>query len=307
MKTYCILILAFCSAFYAEAQQMNSASGLMEPIGFDYGLVPDMGENQLEKYNLYLMFGKPLKKGRLGFRADYSYANFQFENTNREVDVTSYEKTHNLRLNVFYLRELSKSWALNITVTPSIVSNFDRPISEDDLLFTGFLSVAKTWGDTEKFSRFTFGLGYSAAFGKPQILPMLSFFKKINANWSYSIGLPMTGVFHKLNERNYISFLVRPDGLFANNPNEVYFAKQNEVITNTKLQFISIKTGFEYKYRIQPDFNLVFSAGFIPFNELKIVDHNAEELFDFNVNSTYYISTGVRFNLNRKENEKKSN
>lgn len=299
-----IIAIIISSALPLNAQMTNRDSGLMELGGFNYELVPDMGENQLVNYNLNFKFGKRLKKGRLGIRANYTYSNFEFENTNRIFDATTFEKMHRVNLGLFYMRPLSKTWTLNVGLAPTLASNLDQSISSEDIVVTGFLSTTKRWGSEDKFTKLTFGVGYNNALGEPRILPMVSFFQKLNAKWSYAVGFPMTGLFHKINDRNYISLLAMPSGYFGNNQNEIYFAGENQTIANTKLRMISLKTGFEYKYRIQPNFSVVFSAGYTPFNEMKIVDGDSNELYEFNITNTYYISTGLRFNINNKKNER---
>ncbi|RKN37259.1 DUF6268 family outer membrane beta-barrel protein [Aquimarina sp. AD1] len=273
--------------------------------GFEYSVIPDIGDTQIEKYAANLNFGTKLGKGMVGLGISYTLYDFLYKKDSFiDFNLASYERIHNIRFRMFYRYMINESWSGNIMFSPVISSNLEGSLSNNDLIINSILSVSKKWGNDKTFSIVTFGLGFGTPFGEPQFFPAISFRKKINSNWSYILGIPETSINYTYRERHTFSGKASFSGLFGNASSSVTLA-DSSLQTNTKLQYNSLNTGIQYNYRIQPNWTTTISLGYAPWNQLKIRDNDNNELYDIESNSSFYISMGLKFNLNKTKNENK--
>ena len=188
----------------------------------------------------------------------------------------------------------------------SLISNFSSGISSEDFVFNAMVGVVKKWGDDERNSTLMVGAFYGTQLGEPTLLPAVSFSQKLNAHWSYSLGLPVTGINYRVNEKHQFALLASPQGIFGNNPSEER-VEGNRTITNTKLQFNGINTRVSYQFKFTKHLALFTEGGFLPSSELKILDDNNNEIIDLDSGSGAYINAGMRFVINRPRNNRNSN
>ncbi len=273
--------------------------------GFEYSVVPDIGDTQIEKYATNLNFGTKLGTGMVGLGVSYTLYDFFYKKDSFvDFNLAPYERIHNIRLRIFYRYMINESWSGNILFSPIISSNLTGSLSNEDLIINSILSVSKKWGNEENLSVLTFGLGFGTPFGEPQFFPAISFRKKINSSWSYILGIPETSINYTYRERHVFSGKATFEGLFGNVSSSIALP-DSSLQTNTKLQYNSLNTGFQYNYRIQPNWTTTISLGYAPWNQLKILDNNNNELYDIGSDSSFYISMGLKFNLNKTMNENK--
>nr|WP_246615739.1 DUF6268 family outer membrane beta-barrel protein [Aquimarina litoralis] len=271
----------------------------------EYGIIPNVGDTQIEKYAFNLNFGSQLGKNVFGFGFSYTLYDFLFKKDSFiDLDLTDYEKIQDIQLRLFYRYKINDSWSGNIIFSPSLSSNFKGNISGNDLLINSIVSISKRWGNYKKQAILRFGLSFGTGLGRPQLLPAISFRKTINQNWSYSIGIPETGIDYNFRERNTISIKATFDSLYGNASSSVTFPDSGS-LTNTKLLYTSLNTGFQYNYRIQPNWTATINLGYTPWNQLRILDGDNNELYDIGSESSGYISMGLKFNLNKMMNENK--
>ncbi len=245
---------------------------------------------------------RPVKTILVGFGLSYSKYDFSFFNTPDASAFSSFEQMHALRPTLLIGKKLDSNWTLNAAFSPVISSNFKNGIKREDILAGGRLTVSKRWKSQNGFALFTFGLAYGTLLGEPQIIPLLSFTKKINSSFSYFLGIPATGVKYHINERHSFKLRAAVSGLYANNAQEISFNGFEEV-TNTKLLYNALDVALEHRYRIQPNLTTVARLGFVPTSQLEIRGPGQELIYDFLPKSTAYFTMGLSFNLNINTNE----
>ncbi|MDY8136140.1 DUF6268 family outer membrane beta-barrel protein [Aquimarina sp. 2201CG5-10] len=275
-----------------------------EPFGIEYTMVPDIGDVSMQQYNAQAAIGKRLGKGMIGFGVNYTHSNFTFNNATTNFDTSSYETFHTIRGNLFYRRALGNSWSGNLVVSPVLSSNFESGISSEDFFINAIASVSKRWRKDESLATLTMGLGYGTMLGKPRFIPVISYRKKINDQWSYGLGAPKTNVQYQLNPKNEFVAFAGFNGLFANNSSSVTFSN-TESLTDTKIQYNSLNLGLEHHFKIQPNWTTLIRLGYSPWNQLRILDNDFNEVYEFETNGSLFISMGLRFNLKTKSNENK--
>jgi|GEM_PF-5693731 len=287
--------------------------GEVELAGINYGYLPDLGGTEINNYDVNLNLARPVGRSILGLGLTYRYFDFTFNESTNALDLSTYENMHVIRTNLLFLRPLKKEWTLMLSAGPTLMSNFANGISSEDIVVTALGALTKKWGDINRNTILMVGVLYGTQFGEPRVLPAVLLRQKLNQHWSYSFGLPITGIHYRVNDRHRISALVSPEGLFGNNSDEVA-VDGNRVLTDTKIQFNGINTRLLYRYRFTKNLALVAEGGFLPVATLRIVDNENEEIFDLEPESGAYFKLGIRFilkrppqnanpNLNIKDNE----
>ena len=301
MRSWLVLIgLTSVVSLNAQLPFIGGNAEEIEPIQINYGLLPDLGGTQIQNYGLNLSFAKPMKKGVLGFRLGYQLFDFDFDESTNLIDLSSYEEIHTISTGVFYARPLKNNWGLFISAGTTLASNLGDGISEEDFVVNAILGFTKRWGDHIKGSNLLIGAFYGTQFGEPTVFPAISFSQRLNEHWSYSLGVPVTGVTYRFNDKHRIAILASPQGIFGNNSNQIA-VDGNRTLENTKLQFNGVNTRLSYRYLFTKNLAFIGEVGFVPNPTLKILDDENDEIFDFNPDSGAFFNLGLRFVLEKPE------
>ncbi|WP_422859513.1 DUF6268 family outer membrane beta-barrel protein [Flagellimonas sp. S174] len=297
MKKWMLLVgMMTIGSLQAQLPIFIGNSNEPEPISINYGLLPDLGGTEIQNYGLNLSFAKPIKKGVLGARLGYQLFSFDFNSSTNLVSLSTFEDMHSINTGVFYLRPLKNNWRMVVSVGTTLTSNFGDGISEEDFVFNAILGFTKRWGEGNRFSNLLVGAFYGTQFGEPIVFPAVSFSQQLNEHWSYSLGIPVTGLTYRVNAKHSVAILASPQGIFGNNSNEIA-VEGNATLKNTKLQFNGINTRFSYRYLFTKNLAFVGEVGFVPNPTLQILDDENKEIFDFEPESGAYFNLGLRFVL----------
>ena len=302
MRTWIAIFALFISgSLNAQLIDIIGNSESFQPFGINYSRLPDLGGTEVQNYGLNLNLGKPLKKGVLGIGIGYQYFDFSFNESTNIVDLSTFENMHTVNARIFYRRPLKNNWGVLISGGTALASNFGNGISSEDFVFNAIVGFTKRWGNQMRNSNLLIGAFYGTQFGEPTVFPAISFNQKLNEHWSYSLGIPVTGITYKINEKHRIALLASPQGIFGNNSNEIA-VDGNRTLTNTKLQFNGINTRLSYRYLFTRNLAFVGDLGFVPNPTLKILDNENEEIFDLHPASGAYFNVGIQFVLQRPKN-----
>lgn len=296
---YITLLIGFQS--FGQAMLMPGNTEEFNPVSINYSFIPDLGGTEVTNYGVNLNFGIPLKKGLVGLSMGYQRLDFDFGESTNLVNLSSYETMQVIKSSASYIIPLKDSLNFIISAGASLMSNFGDGLSSEDFLFNAIVGGLKRWGNYEKNSTLLIGALYGTQFGQPTLLPAISFNQKINEHWSYSLGLPVTGVNYRINNGHRFSLLASPQGIFGNNSNEER-VEGNRTITNTKLQFNGINTRITYQFKFTKYLAFFTEGGFIPTSVLKILDDANNEIIDLNPGSGTYINVGLRLVVKRPNN-----
>ncbi|MEM9678728.1 MAG: DUF6268 family outer membrane beta-barrel protein [Bacteroidota bacterium] len=302
MKRYLILI-TIGVMLRVEGQQIGNPLDGIEIGRLEYGYISGIGDVQIERKGIGFNFGKPLKKGQSGIGVGYNNFHLTFKDASEFNNFSSFDHIHNIRLSLFYRRPLKNNWSFSLGISPLISSTLNDNISGEDIVYTSFTSVSKRWLKDGNISVLNLGIGFGTLFGRPSVFPVISYFKQVSEAFSYALGLPQTGAFFTLNDKNRIDITARPEGLFGNNATELAFDDGNATRINTKLQYNALRLNVTYNLKFGANWTTFFTAGYIPFSTLKVVDDDNNDLYDFNADDSAFFNVGIRFNINRKSNE----
>lgn len=306
MKGIYFLVAGLMAIGACAQMPMMQDPGEVELAGISYGYLPDLGGTEIQNYNVNLNLAKPIGKNIIGLGLTYRYFDFTFDESTNILDLSSYENMHVVRTNLLFIRPLKNEWTMMVSAGPTLMSNFANGVSSEDIVVNALGAFSKKWGNFDRNTVLMLGVLYGTQFGEPMILPAVLLRQKLNQHWSYSFGLPITGINYRINDRHRISALVSPEGLFGNNSNEVA-VDGNRILTDTKIQFNGINTRLLYRYRFTKHLAFVAEGGFVPAATLKIVDKENDEIFDLEPGSGAYFKFGVRFALKRPTENKNRN
>lgn len=265
----------------------------------EYRLVPSLGNTELRTSAFNLGGGVKVKSGFLGMRFGYTHHNFSFFDLPGNFGSQEYEEIHVLRAQFAYRHKMGKGWWANASVAPGLSSNFGEGISDEDFQVNGLVGLSKRWKGKKGPGTFSFGLAFGTAFGKPQFFPTLSLEQKLGEAWGYVLGIPVSGLTYRPNERHSLKVRATFFGIYANISSTVPFNDLGN-LKHTKLQANGLDLGVEHNFRIQPNFTTVIRVGYWSANNFRILDVENTELFNFKTTGAAYISMGLRFNLNKR-------
>lgn len=264
---------------------------------FEYGLIPSLGETELEKYTFSLYGQRELGLGDLGLTFNYFAYNFSFYNQGSLFGPThSYELIHTVMPQIAYSHQLGTKWDISVSFDPLLSSNFKNGLRSEDLIINWTSSFSKKWGKGNFPTRLTLGIGRGILFGEPGLFPILSLQGKLTSKWEYAFGFPYSKVAYEINEKHSMSTKAVLSGIYANNSGTVAVS-HIETLENTKLAYSEIDLGLEYNYHMSSGFIVLIRAGFSIANTLEILDPDTNPLFDFEANSSPYVTMGLKYSL----------
>lgn len=271
----------------------NAYAQLDEGVVFvDYAIAP-LSEDGVDFSKISAKFSYPikLKKGVLINSVGVDYFKMSYDD-NFEIETQDLENLYNITYNLRYVYPLDNKWALMGQVGTSLSSNLRNSTQFDDFIISGGINAIRRGGTLENPSRLLFGLNYITVIGKPRILPMINYVKKVSDKFSYGLGFPNTHAKYNFSEKHSLKSLIWVNGFYTNLGNPIFI---NSNIEAEKASFRSISLGLEYKYSLNKRMSLNLKGGYTISNEYLLLDMNNNEVYNFNTDSEPYFSVGLKF------------
>ncbi len=199
-------------------------------------------------------------------------------------------------LNLGYTFKTGEKWRLGFKFNPRIASTLTGKLTSDDFFLNGGVFAIKDRTKDERIKRpyrLILGLTYNATTGIPIPLPFISYYRRVNENWSFSAGVPKSNLKYFLNERNMIQTFVGFDGYFANlQTPQLINGKQ---VKNISLSVIVAGLGYEHCFTKHLVAYLYSGYTFRLNNVLR--DDNRDEVFKLDDVNAFYLRTGLKFKI----------
>mgnify|MGYP003676215776 CR=1 FL=1 len=279
-------------------QKMFTTTHAGDVMALEYSSYLNLNDVQLDTKSVTIDFTSVLDKPTIGFGMSYTNNSLDFDAYDRFHDYSAFEELHSIELFARYKKALRNNWDVNVTVAPYVSSTFNEAISSDDFILSYAGSFTKTWDKDGLKSSLKIGAGYGSLFGKPNFYPLLSYSKHVNDKLRYEIGIPVTGVFYKLNEQNSFDFKAEPESIYANNTSD-FSMTNNEVVYNSELEFKALKLGLGYQFRFDDNWSTHFNMGYLLASELTLSE-NDNTIYDFDSKESLSLNIGISFNINKK-------
>ncbi|MBU2929411.1 DUF6268 family outer membrane beta-barrel protein [Winogradskyella psychrotolerans] len=279
-------------------QKMFTTTDSGDLLALDYGNYLNLNDIQLEHKSVAMDFTSLLNSSTFGFGVDYTNHSLDFEDYDRFHDYSAFNELHSVELYARYKTNLVNNWDLNLTVAPYVSSTFNEAISTDDFVLNYAVNFLKTWDNDGLKSTLKLGAGYGSLFGAPNFYPLVSYSQNVSEKLRYEIGLPVTGVFYKLNAQSSLDFKAEPESIYANNVSG-FRTETDGVVYNSKLEFKAVKLGLGYKFHFDDNWSTYFNMGYTMASELSLID-NDNTIYDFDSNESVALNIGISFNINKK-------
>ncbi|MEM1258713.1 MAG: DUF6268 family outer membrane beta-barrel protein [Bacteroidota bacterium] len=279
--------------------QMNGqVNEFQNKIQFQYGVAPSLGKHQMETYEYGM--GKTFQALGMpsSFRVDYLNSRFTYFEVSSITDVAVYERLHLVDFQIETTKDFSNGWNVLFHLNPQLSSNFSTGLGAEDVILGFGLGISKKWNK----SALTLGLERSTTLGRPQLLPFMRYYQKINESVNLQLGFPHSCIEYLVDQRHKIAVHSMAEGNYYNITGSSYFTELGD-ISDSKLNFSSFNFSLEHQYKIQPNITTITQIGLLANNRLVVEKSNGDSLFTFNTNESIYFSMGLQFNLNKNEND----
>ena len=299
-KKYLIILITFISLTGYSQRSGPSDSSL---FSFNYTLAPISNDGvDFRKTDINFNIPIKLKKGMLFNSIGFNYIHLGYDDIS--FSTKNLEQFYNINYGLTYIYPLNDKWIITTRAGISIASNLSNSITSEDLLFNGGIVAVKRGGTREKPSRFAFGLGYATITGKPRVIPLISYVKQVNENFSFGIGFPNTFAKYVFNEKHSLKTILWMNGFYSNLSDPVSVDGSNEA---NKASFRALSGGLEYNYWMNHNktIAIVLKGGYSFSNSYELLDENNNTVHDFNLGAKPYFSAGFKFSLKNKFKNKK--
>lgn len=284
------IIIVSCCFQFVQAQLTDLAR-------LEYSFIPkSRSEDQYTRLRALINYPIALKKDNyLIIGAEYNRIILDLEE-DYPLDRTLLETITVIDLNIAYTFKTSEFWRFGLKVNPRIASTLTQKITSDDLFLNGGVFVINDRTDdktAQKPYRLILGLTYNTTAGIPFPLPFISYFRQVNAQWSFSAGVPKSNLKYYFSEKSSVQTFVALDGYFANLQRPV--AVNGNTANNISLSVAVGGLGYEYFFTK----NLVIYTYLGYTLRLNNVLRNADRdnIFELDDNNSFYMRSGIKFKI----------
>lgn len=287
----CVIIVLLILVF------QNTHAQLTDLARLEYSYIPkSKSEDNFNRFRALINY--PIKTQTdcyLVVGGEYSRIALNLED-NYPFDISNLNRLHVIDLNIGYTFKLNNDWRLGAKLSPRIASTLTHKLSGDDFFLNGGVYAIKDRTKEESLKRpyrLILGLTYNSTTGIPLPLPFISYYRRVNENWSFNLGVPKTNVKYFFNERNIVQTFVGIDGYFANiQDNIVLDGNQAE---NISLSVIIAGLGYEYCFTD----HLIWYAytGHTISMSNRLRDNNRDDIYRLDKVNAFYLRTGIKFKI----------
>lgn len=290
-KCYAILVIITVSCFHFAQAQLTDIARL------EYSFIPkSKSEDQYTR--LRALFNYPIETSEdcyFVIGAEYNRIILNLED-DYSFDTSFLETIHIIDLNLAYTFKTSEKWRIGLKFNPRIASTLNEKLTSDDFLLNGgvyFINDRTEDESLKKPYRLIIGLTYNATAGIPFPLPLVSYYRRINDNWSFSAGVPKSNLKYFFNEKNMLQTFVTLDGYFAHLQRP--FELNGKQVDNISLSLVVGGLGYEYCFTKNLVAYLYTGYTFRLNNSLRNEDR--DEILKLNDVNAFYLRTGLKFKI----------
>lgn len=288
----------FFLIFFSIVASKNTFAQLKDLARLEYSYIPK--SNSEDSFNRFRgLVNYPIKTSEdcyLIVGGEYSRIAFDIED-NYPFDTSNLNRLHVIDLNVGYTFKLKSGWRFGAKISPRIASTLRHEITGDDFLINGGIYAInnKTKSETiNKPYRLILGLTYNSTIGVPLPLPFISYYRRINNQWSYNLGVPKTNVKYFFSEQSILQTFVGIDGYFANIQDGIVIEGGNQA---ESISLSVVIAGLGYEYCLTNHLIWYAYTGYTINMNNRLRDENREEVYKLDNVNAFYLRTGIKFKI----------
>lgn len=288
---YFVLFILSCSFCNIASAQLTDIARL------EYSFIPK--SNSEDQYTrLRALFNYPIKISEDNYLivgVEYNRVILNLED-NYPFNTALLKTINVIDLNIGYTFKTSEKWRIGLKFNPRIASSLTTKITEDDFFMNGGIFVIndRTKDEsTKKPYRLILGLTYNATTGVPFPLPFVSYYRRVNENWSFSAGVPKSNLKYFFNEKNIVQTFVALDGYFAH-------LQEPSLVNGKKVDNISLSVavgGLGYEHCFTKHLVTYIYTGYTFRLNNVLRNENREEVFKLDDINAFYLRTGIKFKI----------
>lgn len=285
-----IILLALSFSQFATAQLTDLAR-------LEYSFIPKTKSgDSYTRLRALVNYPIELKKDNyLVIGAEYNRILLELED-NYPFDRLLFESLNIIDLNVAYTFKTSEFWRFGMKINPRIASTLTERITSDDFFLNGGVYTINDRREdqtAEKPYRLILGITYNSTAGVPFPLPFVSYFRRVNEQWSFNLGVPKSNVKYFFNEKSIVQTFIGLDGYFANlqRPQNV----NGKQVDNISLSVAVGGLGYEH-YFTKHLVLYVYSGYTLRLNNV-LRNEDRDEVFKLDDLNSFYLRTGLKFKL----------
>ncbi|MEH6536525.1 MAG: DUF6268 family outer membrane beta-barrel protein [Psychroserpens sp.] len=284
-------VLCFCCVSHSMMAQLTDLAR------FEYSFIPK--SNSEDQYTrIRALVNYPIKTKEdcyLVVGVEYNRIILNLEDS-YPFDASILETINIIDLNIGYTFKTSEYWRLGLKVNPRIASTLIEKITFEDVFLNGGIFAIHDRTDDETIKRpyrLVLGLTYNATTGVPFPLPFVSYYRRVNENWSFSAGVPKSNLKYFFTEKSTMQTFVSLDGYFANLQRPLLI--NGKQVDNISLSVAVAGIGYEYFFTKHLAAYAYTGYTFRLNNALR--DDNRDEVFKLDDVNAFYIRTGIKFKI----------
>lgn len=275
----------------------TATAQLTDLARLEYSFIPK--SNSEDQYTrLRALLNYPIKisdDNYLIIGAEYNRVLLNLED-NYPFDTSLLESINIIDLNIGYTFKTSEKWRIGLKFNPRIASTLTTKLTQDDFFMNGgvFAINDRTKDESAKRPyRLILGLTYNATTGVPFPLPFVSYYRRVNEDWSFSAGVPKSNVKYFFNEKNIVQTFVALDGYFAH-------LQEPSIVNGKQVDNVSLSVavgGLGYEYCFTKHLVYYVYSGYT--FRLNNILRNEEkgEVFKLDDINAFYLRTGIKFKI----------
>ena len=232
----------------------------------------------------YLILGGEYNRIILNLEDDYPF------------NIREIKTLHIIDFSLGYTFKCKNDWRLGLNINPRIASTLTTSITNNDLFLNGGIFAIKdrtSPTDGNYPYRLVLGLTYNTTAGLPFPLPFVSYYRRVNENWSFNIGVPKSNLKYFFDEKSMLQVFATLDGYFANiqQPLDV----NGQLVDNISLSVAVAGFGYEYCFTKHLVAYTYLGYTFRLNNVLR--NGNRDEIFGLNELNAFYLRSGIKFKI----------
>ncbi|MCG8578466.1 MAG: DUF6268 family outer membrane beta-barrel protein [Bacteroidales bacterium] len=236
------------------------------------------GDVYMEEFNTSFQFALPIKnkKTYLLNRVNINRLSYRVEMNDERNSEAFYAFGYTIGIT----QVLKNRWRLVATVTPTLASDFENKISNEDMIVQSAAILSKR---SSPYFEYGFGAAFSTRFGRELVVPVLSVTYKKD-RWGTFMFLPAY-VSH------YYHYKQSRIGLTLSTYGNVYNASvaSSESYELDKLGYSRINIGPEFRTKVWKDIHINLSTGITVRNRLESINGRGAREFEFSTKEKFYF------------------
>ncbi len=226
--------------------------------------------------------------------AEYNQYDYEVVSTLTVEAQEALAKFYVIDLNIGYVYNWKEDWKIIGLITPRWASNFSVEFDEKDFKINATVGAFKDKKNVDKPYRLVLGLSYNHTSSIKVPLPFLYYEKRFHKNWSYTLGVPKTGLKYFTKKNHFFQTELILDGYYVNIQNDILLDDNS---TSTDVSSTSLLATIGYQYKFTKDISIYLMGGHSIIQNGTLRDTDRNSIFILNNKPGLYFRTGIRIGI----------